>query len=171
MLVALPTQPSFGLAPIVPLFSSPFSVTSVPSVLKSPRNPATQPTTYAQQPTRFPLFPHPVNITHTPTPANPFSSIVYFTVLCTRDFSRVLPSPIAPSPSHTPINPLDATLTKRPANVDSKQLTQSLNPLNATLTKKQGGRCRPERATHYSLLTTHCPSHSATLFPIKRHDS
>ena len=172
MLVALPTQPSFGLDPVVPLFSSPFSVNSVPSVLKSPRNPAILPTPYAQRPNHFPLFPHPVNIAHTPTPANPFRSIVYFTVLCTRGFSRVRPSPIAPSPSHTPINPLDATLTSSPANTDSKRLTQSLNPLNATLTRNPGGpHVCPERATHYSLLTTHCPSHSATLFPIKRHDS
>src|ERR1700730_9961906 len=96
MLVALPTQPSFGLDPVVPLFSSPFSVNSANSASKSPRNPAIQLTTYAQQPARFPLFPHPVNIAHTPTPANSFRSIVYFTVLCTPDFRESAPPPSRP---------------------------------------------------------------------------
>ncbi len=173
MLVALPTQPSLGLDPVVPLFSSPSSVNSMPSVLRSPRNRAAQ--RYPKpQPNYFPLFPHPVNIAHTPTPANPFRSIVYFTVLCTPLFSRFLPSPIAPSPSHTPINPLYATLTSLPVNIGSKQLTQSLSPLKATLTKNPGGPTSAPSALltiHYSLLTTHCPAQSATLFPIKRHDS
>ena len=151
MLVALPTQPSFGLDPVVPPFSSLFSVTSANSALKSPRSLIVDFRRHPHQPNRFPLFPHPVNIAHTPTPANPFSSIVYFTVLCTRDFSRVLLSPIAPSPSHTPINPLDATLTSSPVNIDSKQLTRSLSPLNATLTKKPGGT---SARTYYSLSTT-----------------
>jgi hypothetical protein len=152
MLVALPTQPFFGLDPVVPLLSSSSSVNSLPSMLKSPPNPATQPCP-KPQPNRFPLFPHPVNIAHTPTPANPFRSIFYFTVLCTRLFSQILPSPIAPSPSHTPINPLDATLTSPPVNADSKQLTQSVNPLNAILTKKpEAPTCAP---TRYSLFTTH----------------
>jgi len=138
MLVALPTQPSFGLDPVVPLFSSPSSATSANSASKSPRSLIADNRPHPQQPNRFPLFPHPVNIAHTPTPANPFRSIVYFTVLCTQDFSRLLPSPIAPSPSHTPINPLDATLTSLPVSIDSKQLTQSLNPLNATFTENRG---------------------------------
>ena len=174
MLVALPTQPSFGLAPVVPPFSSPFSVTSANSALKSPRSLIADFPPHPHQPNRFPLFPHPVNIAHTPTPANPFSSIVYFTVLCTRDFSRLLPSPIAPFLSHTPINPLDATLTSLPVNVDSKQLTQSLSPLNATLTKKRG-TC--QRSTWFRssgslplYFITSLPRFGYTI-PIKRHDS
>jgi len=176
MLVALPTQPSFGLAPVVPPFSSLFSVTSANSALKSPRSLIANINfrRHRQQPTRFPLFPHPVHIAHTPTPANPFSSIVYFTVLCTRDFSRLLPSPIAPFLSHTPINPLDATLTSLPVNVDSKQLTQSLSPLNATLTKKRG-TCqrstwfRSSGSLHLYFITS-LPRFGYTI-PIKRHDS
>ena len=115
-----------------------FSVNSVPSVLRFPLNRSSQLFRHARQPNRFPLFPHPVNIAHTPAPANPFRSIVYFTVLCSQGFSRAWPSPIAPFPSHTPINPLDATLTSLPVSIDSKQLTQSLNPLNATFTENRG---------------------------------
>ena len=123
------------------LYSAPlsFSVNSLPSVLRSPRSRATQHCPKQPQPNHFPLFPHPVNIAHTPAPTSPLRSIVYFTVLCARAFSRVRPSPIVPSSSHTPINPLDATLTSLPVSTDSKQLTQSLTPLNATLTKKRGG--------------------------------
>src|SRR5580704_3013154 len=129
MLAALPTQPSFGLDPVVPLFSSTFSVNSLPSALKAPRNPATQHCPKQPQPNRFRLFPHPVNIAHTPTPANPFRSIVYFTVLCSRAFSQVLPSPVAPIASHTPINPLDATLTGFLATTHSKALAPNLSSL------------------------------------------
>jgi hypothetical protein len=139
-----------------------FSVNTVSSVLKSPRNAATQSTHSYLQPNRFPLFPHPVNIAHTPTPANPFSS---FTVLCTRDFSRTAFSPIALFPPCTPINPSDATFTGFPATAHSKALAPNLSSLHSTLTKKPGAPRLSRRATHYSLLTTHCPTHSATLFP------
>src|SRR5579863_4772705 len=115
-----------------------FSVNSLPSVLRFPLDRSSQLFRHARQPNRFPLFPHPVNIVHTPTPANPFRSIVYFTVLSAQGFSRVRPSPITPFPSHAPINPLDATLTGLPVSIDSKQLTQSLNPLNATFTENRG---------------------------------
>jgi len=144
---------SVQLDSVAPVLSSPSSVPSVISALNSPRNLSYQLARRPNQPNHFPLFPHPVNIVHTRTLASSFHSIVCFTVRCAQDFSRVRPSPIGPFPSHTPINPLDATLTSLPVSIDSKRLTQSLNPLNATLTKKRGGPRLPGRAIHHSLLT------------------
>jgi hypothetical protein len=41
-------------------------------------------------PKDFLFFPQPVNIQHTRTPANPFLSDAYFTVLCIRTFLLIL---------------------------------------------------------------------------------
>lgn len=149
MLVALPTQPSFGLNPVVPLFSSLFSVTSATSALKSPRSPIADFCPHPHQPNHFPLFPHPVNIAHAGTPASPFPSIVYFT---------------------TSVHPGGGgTCTSRPLRSQStpyaKALAARLSPLDATLTQMHGGpRASYQRATLYSLLTTHY-SLSATHSP------
>ena len=90
-----------------------FSVTSVPSALKATRSPIAEFRRAAHQPNRFPLFPHPVNIEHAGTPANPSPSAVYFT-------TSVYPAgggPAAPciifKTAPTPVTPLDATLTKK----------------------------------------------------------
>src|SRR5208282_4965877 len=112
-----------------------FSVASANSALKSPYNPNTQLCLSLPQPNHFPLFPHPVNIAHTTTRANPLSSIVYFILLCIPRGMRTS-SPIRSTPTTARLRNSTAT------------------PLNATLTKKQGGSPsitlpRPR----YSLLT------------------
>ena len=145
--VTLLSPPSSRFRQIAPGLTPLFSPPSATSVLKSPRNPVTQPAHSGDQPTRFPLFPHPVNIAHTPSPANPFSCTACSHFPSHRgvgaiDASLPLRSPLAPSstlPPYSPTTPLNATLTKLSASVDSKQLTQPLNPLNATLTENSGG--------------------------------
>lgn len=151
--VTLPSRPSSRFRPIAPSLC----LLSAFSALKSPCTLSCQLARRPNQPNRFPLFSHPVNIAHTPTPANPFRSIVYFTVLCARDFSRFLLSPISSYPSHTPVNPLDATLTGFRATTHSKALAPNLSSLHATLTKNPGGphACPDALLTiHYSLLTS-----------------
>ena len=143
--------------PLNPAAHSPFrlfSVSPAPSCDLTP-----QQSQRSEQPSHFPLFPHPVNIAHTPTPANPFRSIVYFTALCPTGVgglyhSHHVPSHSMPHPRPVrrwPITPLNATLTSPPVNIDSKQLMKSLNPLYATLTKKPGGAA----AVSSALLTIH----------------
>lgn len=148
MLAALPIWSSFGLDPIIPHFSSLFSATLVTSALKFPRGLTTQLHTREHQPNHFPLFPHPVNIAHAGTPANPSSSIVYFT---TSGYPR--DGGICPSRPHS---------TPR-----AKVLAARLSPLGATLTKYRGAPTTPHSgalpATHYSPPTTHSPTQSATL--------
>ena len=160
MFAAFPTHLSPRLNPFVPLFSSLFSVTSVTSALKSPRSPIAEFHPAAQQPNHFPLFPHPVNIAHAQTPANPSPSIVYFT-------TSVYPGGRGTSPSR----PLRSHLTPR-----AKTLAAELSPLGATLTKKQG---LPVSAlhcpsslltTHYSPPTTHSHDQSDTLSLRGTHD-
>jgi hypothetical protein len=51
--------------------------------------------------------------------------------------SSTQPNPQISSPAG--LTPLSATLTRRPRNVDSKELKRPLSPLSATLTKTQGG--------------------------------
>lgn len=182
MLAALPTQPSFGLDPIVPLFPSLFSVTSAPSALRSPRSPIAEFHPVAQQPNHFPLFPHPVNIAHAGKPANPSSSIVYFTTsrypgggVSTHSLTRRFRSMPRPTPaSALSITPLNATLTRNLVNTHSKALAAKLSPLDATLTRIQGGLAQPRAlallATHYSPPTTHSPNQSATLSLRGTHD-
>jgi hypothetical protein len=157
MLDALPTQPSFGLDPIVPLFPPLFSVTSATSAVRSPRSPIADFCPHPHQPNRFPLFPHPVNIARAGTPANPFPSIVYFTTSGHpggrgTHASRLLGTPSTPR---------------------ARTLAATLSPLDATLTQMhRGPRASSQRAAHYSLLTTHFPNQSATLFLSgKRYDS
>jgi hypothetical protein len=156
MLAALPTQPSFGLDPIVPLFPSLFSVTSATSALSSPRSPIADFCPHPHQPNHFPLFPHPVNIARAGTPANPFPSIVYLTIpghpggrgTCA---SRLLGSHSTPR---------------------ARTLAATLSPLDATLTQIQGSPLHSSTrfATHYSPPTTHFPNQSATLSLRGTHD-
>jgi hypothetical protein len=73
--VTLPSRPSSRFHPIAPRLSL-FSVPPAFSALKSPCTLSCQLARRPIQPNHFPLFPHPVNIAHTPTPANPFRSIV-----------------------------------------------------------------------------------------------
>jgi hypothetical protein len=156
MLAALPTQPSFGLDPVVPLISSLFSVTSATSALRSRRSPIADFCQHPRQPNHFPLFPHPVNIARAGTPANPFFSIVYFT------------NPGYPGGRGTyPSRPLRSHLTPR-----AKTLAAKLSPLDATLTQIQGSPLHSSTrfATHYSPPTTHFPHHSATLSLRGTHD-
>jgi hypothetical protein len=125
------------IAPSLPIFSAP----STNAASKSPRNPSSQLPQPAEPPTDFPLFPHPVNMAHTQTPANPFPSIVYFTLLC-------IPGVWGTS---GPIRstPLPGELRSRPTT-----------PLDATLTENQGGPsglASPPPSlftTHYPLLTS-----------------
>jgi hypothetical protein len=128
-----------------------FSVTSVPSALKATRSPIAEFRRAAHQPNRFPLFPHPVNIEHAGTPANPSPSAVYFT-------TSVYPAgggPAAPciifKTAPTPVTPLDATLTKKRGLPRA-----SLAP--------------PFLAIHYTPPTTHRPHQSATLSLRGTHD-
>jgi hypothetical protein len=161
MLAALPTQPSFGLGPIVPLFPSLFSVTSA---LKSRRGLTTQLATREHQPNHFPLFPHPVNIARAGTPANPFPSIVYFT------------NPGHPGGGGT----CASRLLGSHSTPRARTLAATLSPLDATLTQMHGGHAPHTSArlsTHYSLLTTrysppttHFPNQSATLSLRGTHD-
>src|SRR5579859_7365074 len=44
-----------------------------------------------------------------------------------------------PCPKRPSVSPLESIITRVPANVDSKALTENLNPLEATLTKIRGG--------------------------------
>jgi hypothetical protein len=137
MLAALPAQPSPGLDPFVPLFPSLFSVTSA---LKSRRGLTTQFATREHQPNHFPLFPHPVNIAHAGTPANPFPSIVYFT------------NPGHPGGGGT----CASRLLGSHSTPRARTLAATLSPLDATLTQMHGGpRASYQRAARYSLLTTH----------------
>jgi hypothetical protein len=142
MLVALPTHPSPRLYPFAPLFSSLFSVTSVPSALKSARSPIAEFHRAAQPPNHFPLFPHPVNIEHAGTPANPSPSIIYFT-------TSVYPGGGTSTYSHA------RHCRSMPCPKPAAAL--SITPLNATLTKKQGAPPRQPCTAppRYSLLTTH----------------
>jgi hypothetical protein len=157
MLAALPTQPSFGLGPIVPLFPSLFSVTSATSALKSRRGLTTQLATREHQPNHFPLFPHPVNIARAGTPANPFPSIVYFT------------NPGHPGGGGTCASRLLGSHSTPRAGT----LAATLSPLDATLTQMHGGHALHTSArlsTHYSPPTTHFPNQSATLSLRGTHD-
>jgi len=86
-----------------------------------------------------PAKPFSVNLFADPHPLNPYAAIFYkkgggrgLSHLPTLRRSNVQTSPI-------PISPLDATLLRGLASVDSKQFTGNLNPLDATLTKKRGG--------------------------------
>lgn len=140
MLVVLPTRPSTGFDPFVPLSSPLFSVASATSALKSPHNLTTQVHPQQRQPNHFPRFPHPVNIAHAQTPANPSPSIVYFT---TSGYPRG--GGICPS------RPLRSQLKPR-----AKTRAAELSPLGATLTQIHGGpRALCQRPTFCSLLTTH----------------
>ncbi len=127
-----------------------FSANSAPCALKSALKRTTQRCT---SPTAqlLPSFSTPgKHRTHTTT----HDSLPLYALL------RALPD--TPSevllPAHSLINPLETILTKSPANVVSKQLTQTLNPLNATFTKI-AGRCLTSRlrcpllTAHHSLLT------------------
>jgi hypothetical protein len=178
MLVALPTRPSFGLDPIIPLFSSLFPATSVTSALKSPRNLTTQINPPRQQPDHFPLFPQPVDIQRTATPvyperprrganyraataANPFRSIVYSTFLWIPPgwgarASLPLRPHSTPRPKQVPGSPttLNATFARRLAAAPSKTLVAKLSALGATLTKIMGGPTTPHSS---ALLSTHHP--------------
>jgi hypothetical protein len=156
MLAALPTHPSPGLNHFVPLFSSLFSATSVPSVLKSPRSPFAEFHPVTQQPNHFPLFPHPVNIAHAQTSANPSPSIVYI-------ITSVHPGGGASAHSHA-----CCFCSKARSTAAS---TLPIIPLNATLSAKQGAPRPPRTApTHYSPPTTHFPHESATLSLRGTHD-
>jgi hypothetical protein len=127
-----------------------FSANSVPSVLESPRSHPSQLSQLAKQPTAFPLFPHPVNMAHTRTPANLFPSIVYFTLLC-RPGDRV---PTAAVPSHSHPRPLPSP-TLRPPTI----------PLDATLTKNKGVGIPTPRATGSEPSARNNPSPSIPVFP------
>jgi hypothetical protein len=115
MIVVVPSSPSAKLKPIIPSLSSLVSVPSANSALKSPRSHSSQLSAPAKPPNHFPLFPHPVNIARTETPANPSSSIVYFTTLCIPGGgAQVHPTSPRSSSTRRPtsVTPLDATFTK-----------------------------------------------------------
>jgi hypothetical protein len=137
MLAALPTHPSPRLDPIVALFSSLFSAPSVPSALKSTPSPIAEFYPATQQPNHFRLFPHPVNIAHAQTPANPSPSIVYFT-------TSVHPGGGASTHSRA--------RRFRPMPCPTPAPALSITPLDATLTKIMGAPTTPHSC---SLLTTH----------------
>jgi hypothetical protein len=103
---ALLASPSVQLESLVPFSSPLFSATSTDSASKiaSYRHRPILPATATTQ--LLPVSPHPVNIQHPVTPANPFSSIVCFTAPRTtggevgaHDFSGVL-SLSTPQPNH-----------------------------------------------------------------------
>jgi hypothetical protein len=110
-----------------PLLSAP----SANSALKSPRSHTSQLSRPIKQPNSFPLFPHPVNMAHTQTPANPSPSIVYFTLLCIPGKIDVA-APISPN-SH-------------PMPLPSPALRPPATPLNATLTENKGVGISKRRA-------------------------
>ena len=127
----------------------PFRVLVTSSVLPSRRFPLLRdlcvkipthphhPTRLVQsKPSDFPLFPHPVNMAHTETPANPSSSIVYFTLLC-------IPGGGGPGAPHLPV-PVFNTALHIP------------NPFRRNAYKKLGGghSCIPVTASEPSARNT-----------------
>jgi hypothetical protein len=134
-----------------PLRSAPSAIGVYPDrvgALKSQRNASSQLPHPAKQPTHHPLFPHPVNMAHTEKPANPFSSTIYFTLLCIPGIGRTS-------------NPI------RSMSLPGELRSPPTTPLDATLRENQGGSTEPCAAAlltiHYSPPTTHFPHHSATL--------
>ena len=133
MLVAPSPLPSVPLKPIIPSFSS---LVSANSALKSPRSHSSQLSQPAEPPNHFPLFPHPVNTAHTETPANPSSSVVYFTLLC-------IPGGGGPGAPHLPAPVFNTALHIR-------------NPFRRNAYKKLGGghSCIPVTASEPSARNT-----------------
>ncbi len=110
------------------------------------------------KPRPFPLFPQPLNIQRTATPAAPFPACAYFTICFG---PGAYPSPASASErvrfkasclatSHSPLTYVESIFIRQPVGIHSKALPQILNPLDATLTKNQGGRDSSGATTAYS---------------------
>jgi hypothetical protein len=148
-LALLPGQLNSNAPVATSLFSVP-AATFVHSLSKSSHNVTTQSYPRRHQPNQFPLFPHPVNMEHTATPRNPFSSIVYFTLPVTPGGD--VHAPRSPLPSHStppltrarniPTAPLNGALAGSLATTHSQALVPKLSCLDATLTERPGAPTR-----------------------------
>jgi len=128
-----------------------FFATFATPALKSPLRQSSQLYGPTDQPTRFPLFPHPVNMAHTRKPASPSPSIVYSTLLC-------IPGKMdaaAPTPSR-----------RRPLLLPSAARRPLITPLNAMLTKNKGcASPHPQQSPpNFQPATTRTPSVPVFLF-------
>jgi hypothetical protein len=126
-----------------------FFATFATPALKSPLRQSSQLYGPTDQPTRFPLFPHPVNMAHTRKPASPSPSIVYSTLLC-------IPGKMdaaAPTPSR-----------RRPLLFPSAARRPLITPLNAMLTKNKGVCISTSPAIASELSTRDNPNPSVPVF-------
>jgi len=145
--LSLVSDQSESLVPFSLSFFSLPAAAFVHSLSKSSHNVTTQSYPRRHQSNHFHLFPHPVNIQRTGTPANPFRSIAYFTILWTpRGWGTCAPLP--PRSHSTP----GAELAP----------SHPVTPLDATFTRIKGATPRPTPAP-CSPPTTHSPNQSATL--------